>query len=76
MITCRTRIVAVIATTLVIAACGQTASVTAPDDARFDGGFTFGGGNRSDSTTTTTTATSSSEGAAVISGGFTFGGGN
>lgn len=77
MITFRARIVAVITTALVFAACGeQTASVTAPDNARYDSGHTFGGGNRSDSTTTTTTTASSGEGAAVNSGGFTFGGGN
>jgi ABC-type glycerol-3-phosphate transport system substrate-binding protein len=78
MITFRTRIVAVTATALVLAACGeQSASVTAPDNARYDGGFTFGGGNRSDSTSTTTTTASSGEGAVVnAAGGFTFGGGN
>jgi hypothetical protein len=75
MITFRTRIVAAgIATALVVAACSQTASMTAPDDARYDGGFTFGGGNRSDSTTTTTAT--SGEGAVVNAGGHTFGGGN
>jgi ABC-type glycerol-3-phosphate transport system substrate-binding protein len=74
MITPRARVVVAVATALVCAACGQSASVTVPDNARFDGGHTFGGGNRSDSTTTTTT--SSGEGAAVNAGGFTFGGGN
>lgn len=76
MKTFRARIAAAIVTTLVLAACGeQSASVTAPDTAVYDGGFTFGGGNRSDTTTTTTTA-SSGEGAVANSGGFTFGGGN
>jgi hypothetical protein len=74
MITARGRIVAALTTALVFAACGQTTSVTAPDNARFDGGHTFGGGNKSDSVATTTTA--SGEGAVVNSGGHTFGGGN
>lgn len=76
MTTFRARIFAAITTALVLAACGdQTANVTAPDNANYDGGYTFGGGNRSDTTTTTTTATSG-EGAAESSGGYTFGGGN
>ena len=74
MATVHARILAAIATTLVLGACGQSASVTAPDSALYDGGHTFGGGNRSDSTTTA--AASSTEDAAVSSGGHTFGGGN
>lgn len=76
MTTFRARIFAAFTTALVLAACGdQSAHVTAPDNASYDGGYTFGGGNRSDTTTTTTTATSG-EGAGVSSGGYTFGGGN
>lgn len=72
----RARIAAALAIALVLTACGEhSASVTAPDDASYDGGYTFGGGNRSDTTSTTTTA-SSGEGAVVNSGGYTFGGGN
>jgi hypothetical protein len=75
MITFRAaRIAAAVTTALVFAACGQATSVIAPDDARYDGGHTFGGGNRSDSTTTTTAT--SGEGAVVNAGGHTFGGGN
>ena len=71
----RARVVAAVTTVFLVTACGeQSASVTAPDNASYDGGHTFGGGNRSDSTTTTTTP--SGEGAVVNSGGHTFGGGN
>jgi hypothetical protein len=73
MITLRARIVVAATVALVCAACGQTSSVTAPDNARFDGGHTFGGGNKSDSVATTTTT---SGGAVVNAGGHTFGGGN
>jgi ABC-type glycerol-3-phosphate transport system substrate-binding protein len=73
----RARVIATVATAFLVAACGeQSASVTAPDNASYDGGHTFGGGNRSDSTTTTTTTAPSGEGAVVNSGGHTFGGGN
>lgn len=79
MTTFRSRCVAAVATTLVLAGCGDpTASVTAPDTRpSFDGGgYTFGGGhNRSDSTTTTTTATFGA-GTAVSGGGYSFGGGH
>lgn len=71
----RACVVAAVTTAFLVAACGErSASVTAPDNASYEGGHTFGGGNRSDSTTTTTT--SSSEGAVANSGGHTFGGGN
>lgn len=70
----RTRLIAAIATTFVLAACGeQPTSVTAPDRAFYDGGYTFGGGNRSDTTKVTA---SSGEDAVANSGGYTFGGGN
>lgn len=73
----RARIFAVFATVLLVtAACGeQTPTVTAPDDASYDGGYTFGGGNRSD-TTTATTASSGGGAVANSGGGYTFGGGN
>jgi hypothetical protein len=71
----RARIAPAIIAVLLVAGCGeQSPSVTAPENASYDGGFTFGGGNRSADTTTTTT-TSSGEGA-VDSGGHTFGSGN
>ncbi len=71
----RTRFAAVLLCTAPLAACdGQEAtSATAPGDASYNGGHTFGGGNRSDTTTTTTT---SAGGVIVNEGGFTFGGGN
>lgn len=74
MTTTKSRFCAAIAAVLLLGACGQSASVTAPESALYDGGHTFGGGNRSDTTTTTTA--SSGEGAVVNSGGHTFGGGN
>ena len=71
----RARTIAAVTTVFVLAACGeQSASVTAPDNASYDGGHTFGGGNRSDTTTTTTTSRGGD--AVVNGGGFTFGGGN
>ena len=71
----RARTIAAVTMVLVLGACGeQSPSVTAPENASYDGGHTFGGGNRSDSTTTT--ATSSGGDVAVNGGGFTFGGGN
>lgn len=72
----RARIIGAVTMALVLAACGeQSASVTAPDNASYDGGHTFGGGNRSDSTTTTTAPQG---GGTVVNsgGGYTFGGGN
>lgn len=75
MTTIRARIAAALATALIFTACGEhAANVTAPDDASYNGGYTFGGGNRSDTTTTT----ASSGGGAVVNsgGGYTFGGGN
>jgi ABC-type glycerol-3-phosphate transport system substrate-binding protein len=74
MTTFRARFYAAITAAVLLAACGDGATVTAPDQALFDGGHTFGGGNRSDTTTTTTA--SSGEGAVANSGGHTFGGGN
>jgi hypothetical protein len=76
MTTFRARLAVVLMVALTVAACSEnTSSVTAPEQALYDGGHTFGGGNRSDTTTTTTTATSG-EGAVVNGGGHTFGGGN
>ena len=77
MIRHRISLVAACAAAVVLAACGaENASITAPPDASYDSGFTFGGGNRSDTTTTTTAAKPSVEGLAAGSGGSTFGGGN
>jgi hypothetical protein len=74
MITFRTARIAVAAiSALVLVACGPSASMTAPDNARYDGGHTFGGGNKSDSIMTTTAP---GGGAVGNSGGHTFGGGN
>lgn len=61
--------------TLLLAACGHgPTTITAPQDASYDGGHTFGGGNRSDTTMTTTTAA----GGSVVAGEgeFKIGGGN
>ena len=73
MMSLRARLAVALTTALVIAACGQTAKLTAPDAPRFDGGHTFGGGNVVDTTTTTAPP---GGGAVVSSGGHTFGGGN
>lgn len=76
MITLRARTAVVLIIAASVAACGEnTQSVTAPEQALYDGGHTFGGGNKSDTSTTTTTA-ASGEGAVVDGGGHTFGGGN
>ena len=50
MTTVRVRILAAIATTLLLGACGQSESVTAPESALYDGGHTFGGGNKESTT--------------------------
>jgi hypothetical protein len=65
---------AAIATTLLLAGCGESdASVTGPDRPSYDGGgLTFGGGHRSDSTT----ATAATSGEATAEGGYTLGGGH
>lgn len=63
-----------------ITACGEPSpTLTAPDAARFDGGYTFGGGNKSDSTTVATSSgetTTKSDSTTTERGGHTFGGGN
>lgn len=75
----RVRIAAAIATTLILAACGESpASINSPEiSPSFDGGgVTFGGGNRSDTTATTTTTAPQGGDAVTNGGGLTFGGGN
>lgn len=59
-----------------LAACGGSSpAITAPEGARFDGGYTIGSGHRSDSTTLST-QTTDSDSTVTTRGGHTLGSGS
>jgi len=61
--------------TLALTACGESSTLMAPAEARFDGGLGYGSGNRSDSTTVSTTTTDS-DSTTTSRGGHGIGSGN
>jgi hypothetical protein len=70
------RLIAAVAVTILLAACGQAGdNPVGPAGPSMDGGITIGGGNNTPSDSTTNT-TGSQSGTSGESGGITIGGGN
>ena len=74
-------LLAALALTAGLTACGDSSALIAPEAPQFDSGHTYGSGNRDETTTNTTTATPSPEAtsdsiAVTDRGGHTYGSGN
>ncbi len=71
------RLIAAVAVTVLLAACGQDgASPVGPAGPSMDGGITIGGGNYAQPDTTGTPPGTEQSGTSAESGGITIGGGN